>query len=271
MITADCHVHSEFSSDGKAPMEQMIERAIQLGLKKICFTDHIDYDYPVRNGYDFLFTMEEYFDKLSVMKDRYDDRITILTGVELGLQPHIHAKIKSLIENYPFDFIIGSSHMVDHFDPYYPEYWLDKTLEEGIRRYYQTIIDNCKSISDFHVYGHIDYIVRYIPKEYEASYRYSYLDYAEQLDEVLKTIIHSGKGIEINSSGYKYGLDRPHPESAIIKRYRELGGELITIGSDAHKPEHLCYDFEKVSEMLKALGFEYYAVFHQGKPVFEKL
>lgn len=271
MIIADCHVHSEFSSDSKAPMEQIIERAIELGLKKICFTDHVDYDYPARNGIDFLFTIEEYFDKLSIMKDRYNGKITILTGVELGLQPHIHEQIKSLISVYPFDFIIGSSHVVDHLDPYYPEYWVDKTPAEGIRRYYQTIIDNCKATSDFHVYGHIDYIVRYIPKAYESSYRYSYLDYKEQLDDVLKTIIHNGKGIEINTSGYKYGLGRPHPEAEIIKRYRELGGEIITIGSDAHKPEHLCYDFEIVSEMLETLGFTYYAIFQQGKPVFEKL
>ena len=252
-------------------MEQIIERAIALGLKKICFTDHIDYDYPVRDGYDFLFTMEEYFQKLNIMKDHYEGKITILTGVELGLQPHINEQIKSLVRAYPFDFIIGSSHVVDHLDPYYPEYWIDKTPQEGVRRYYQTIIDNCKTTSDFHVYGHIDYIVRYIPKEYEGIYRYSCNDFTEQLDEVLKTIIHSGKGIEINTSGYKYGLGRPHPETKIIKRYRELGGELITIGSDAHKPEHLCYDFEKVSEMLIELGFQYYAVFQQGKPIFEKL
>jgi len=271
LIIADCHLHSDFSSDSEAPMEQMIEKAIALGLKKICLTDHIDYDYPPRGGYDFMFDIDEYINKLNELKKRYQNQIMILTGIELGLQPHLNDQINSLVNAYPFDFIIGSSHIVDHLDPYFPEYWMDKSPEEGIRKYYQTIIDNCKAIDGFHVYGHIDYIIRYIPKKYEASFQYSYYDFKEQLDHVLKTIIDSGKGIEVNTSGYKYGFSHPHPETKILKRYRELGGELITIGSDAHKPEHLCYDFELVPELLKELGFRYYAIFHQGKPIYEKL
>jgi histidinol-phosphatase (PHP family) len=91
------------------------------------------------------------------------------------------------------------------------------------------------------------------------------------LDDVLRTILDCGKGIEINTSGYKYGLGHAHPKTEILKRYRELGGEIITIGSDAHKPEHLCYDFHLVPELLKSLGFTYYTTFVQRKPVFERL
>lgn len=271
LIEADCHMHSNFSNDSKASMEDMIESAIRHGMKEICFTDHMDYDYPIRDGYDFVFDVEEYRTKLKNMKERYQDRITILTGIELGLQPHLKDRITSLIKSYPFDFIIGSSHVVDHYDPYYPEYWADKTVEEGIRRYYETIIENCQAINDFHVYGHIDYIIRYIPKPLTENFHYSYRDYLDLLEEALKIIISHGKGIEVNSSGYKYGLGRPHPDAEVLKLYRELGGELITIGSDAHAPEYLCYDFESVSELLKSLGYRYYAVFHQGKPVFQKL
>ena len=271
MIQADCHMHSNFSSDSKAFMEDMIEGSIRHGMKEICFTDHMDYDYPVRGGYDFVFNIEEYIAKLNEMKSRYRNRITILTGVEVGLQPHLKDRIAALTKNNSFDFIIGSSHVVDRLDPYYPEYWTDKTVEEGIRRYYETIVKNCRVISDFHVYGHIDYIIRYIPKQLAANFHYSYRNYLDLLEEALKIIISNGKGIEVNSSGYKYGLGRPHPDADVLKLYRELGGELITIGSDAHAPEHLCYDFETVSELLQSLGYRYYAVFHQGKPVFQKL
>jgi histidinol-phosphatase (PHP family) len=273
MIIADYHVHSDFSSDSKAPMEQMVERAIQAGLKKLCFTDHMDYDYPAVSNHDFIFDPEAYIKKLDAMKKRYSKQIDILTGIELGLQPHLSDRLTELLRSYPFDFAIGSSHVVDHTDPYYPEYWEGRMIEEGIRRYFESIIENCRVFQGFHVYGHIDYIIRYLPGQLQTPVKtdYSYSDYADLLDEVLKTIISYGKGIEINTSGFKYGHGYAHPKPEIIKRYRELGGELITVGSDAHKPEHLCYNFALVPDLLKSLGFRYYAIFVQGKPVYEKL
>jgi len=272
MIIADYHVHSNFSSDGKATMEQMIEQAIKLGLGKLCFTDHMDYDYPMQTGgHDFVFDPTEYIKKLEEMKKQYYGQIEILTGIELGLQPHLKDRLTALTQSYPFDFFIGSSHVVNHLDPYFPEYWVDRTKEEGIRAYFESIIENCKTFSGFHVYGHLDYIIRYLPGQTTKKATYSYYDYADILDEVLKTIISYGKGIEINTAGFKYGLGFPHPKTEVIKRYKELGGELITIGSDAHTPEHLCYAFDQIPELLQALGFHYYATFVQGKPIFEML
>lgn len=275
MIIADFHVHSDFSSDSKASMEQMIEKAIELGLKKICFTDHMDYDYPEVSEYRFVFDPESYVKKLEELKKKYYKKITVLTGIELGLQPHLSPKLSSLMKEYPFDFAIGSSHVVDHLDPYYPEYWEDKTTEAGIYRYFESILENVKAYQGFSVYGHIDYIIRYVPENIygqpPATTDYEYSKYADILDEVLKTIISYGKGIEVNTAGLKYGLKYPHPIPDVLIRYRELGGELITIGSDAHKPEHLAYDFSLIPDFLKALGYRYYATFEQGKATYEKL
>lgn len=296
MIIADYHVHSDFSSDSTAPMEQMIEMALRLGLKKLCFTDHMDIDYPhSADGYSFVFNLGEYTKKLEELKEQYKNRLEILIGIELGLQPHIPDKMKALTDSYPFDFVIGSSHVVNHIDPYYTAYWEGITEEEGVMRYFESIIDNCKVFQDFNVYGHIDYIVRYTPsmsvykkymmdqqsgKDAAATNRasntpvyqeYSYEKYADILDVVLKTILSYQKGIEINTSGLKYGLGHIHPKTELLKRYKELGGELITIGSDAHKPEHLAYEFEQTAALLRSLGYRYYATFVKGKPVMEKL
>jgi len=274
MIIADYHVHSNFSSDGKAPMEQMIEQAIKLGLKKLCFTDHMDFDFPQRvSGFDYMFDSKEYIKKLEEMKLRYHGQLEILAGIELGLQPHLVDRLTALTQSYPFDFFIGSSHVIDHIDPYYPEYWVNRSKEDGIRAYFESIIKNCRVFNNFHVYGHIDYIIRYIPGQAGALKKmtYFYSDYADLLDEVLKTIISYGKGIEINTAGYKYGLGFPHPKPEVLKRYKELGGEIITIGSDAHRTEHLAYGFDRIPELLKGLGFRYYTTFVQGKPIFEKL
>lgn len=272
MIKSDYHVHSDFSSDGKASMEQMVEQAIRLGLTRLCFTDHMDYDYPQQmSGYDFMFNIEVYRKKLSEIKEKYRSRIEILTGIELGLQPHIADRMSMLTDRCPFDFIIGSTHVADHMDPYYPQYWAGRTKEEGIETFYRTIVENCKVYQGFHVCGHIDYIVRYAPDTKPCYKEYSYERYSDVLDEILKVLLSYGKGIELNTAGYKYGLGHPHPKKEILKRYRELGGEIITIGSDAHRPEHLGNDFERAAELLRSLGYRYYTVFIQGQPVMEPL
>ena len=274
MIKADYHVHSSFSSDSQTPMEEMIERAIQLGLQRLCFTDHMDFDYPHKGDIIFVFDPDAYVSKLQQLKEQYSKQIEILTGVELGLQPmpHVIEYYHSLRQKYSFDYAIGSTHVLDYADPYLPEFWEHRTKEDTLRAYFQSIINHCKLFGNyFNCYGHLDYIIRYVPTEDGRKADYYYEDNADLLDEALKTIIHYGKGIEINTSGYKYGLGYAHPKVAILKRYLELGGEIITVGSDAHKPEHLCYDFHLVPELLKGLGYTYYTTFVGGKPIFEKL
>ncbi|HPU63771.1 MAG TPA: histidinol-phosphatase HisJ family protein [Mobilitalea sp.] len=271
MITADFHVHSDFSADGKARMEDMIKQAIKSGLKTICFTYYMDYDYPKNYGFTFEFDPEDYFNKIELLKEKYKSRIEILAGIELGLQPQVTDAMSRLINAYPFDFIIGSVHVVDHMDPFYPHYWEQISEKEGIYKCFKTIKECCEIYNGFNVCGHIDYIIRYAPSSKVNYTEYAYSDYADIIDEILKTLLKHQKGIELNTSGYKYGLGHPHPKTEILKRYKELGGEIITVGSDAHKPEHLCYDFDRAEALLKELGYKYYTVFREGKPVMVKL
>ena len=153
-------------------------------------------------------------------------------------------------------------------DPYYPEYWQGKTEYQATHRYFEYILETLGAFDDIDVYGHIDYVVRYGPTQAE---NYSYAKYKEILDEILKTLISKNIGLELNTAGLKYGLGFAHPHTDVLKRYRELGGEIITIGSDAHKPEHLAYDFSKVPDILKEAGFDYYTIFKNRTPEFIKL
>lgn len=268
MITADYHVHSDFSSDSTAPMEEMIERAIELGFERICFTDHMDYDFPEDSPLTFEFDPFAYHAKLNLLKEQYQGKIKILKGIELGLRPYLAERYHVLMNQYDFDFAIGSTHLVGTMDPYHQSYWEEVSEEEGITNYFQSIIDNIHAFQDFDVYGHLDYVVRYAPSK---NANYSYEKYRIILDQVLSTIIKADKGIEINTSGYKYGLGQSHPKSDIIKRYLELGGTIITIGSDGHKPEHLAYDFASAREVLLSLGVDSYTIFEGRKPSFIKL
>ena len=267
MIICDSHNHTAFSADCDTPAEKMIEKAIALGLKYISMTDHMDLDFPYPQ-LDFTFSVPEYFKKHEELREKYGNQITLLTGIELGLQPGIYDELKTLLKCWDFDFVIGSSHLVDRLDPYFPEYWSDKTETQGIIRYFETILENVAEFDDIDVYGHIDYIVRYGPTKAE---NYSYQKYQEILDEILKTLISKNIGLELNTAGLKYGLGFAHPHMDILKRYKELGGEILTIGSDGHKPEHLAYDFEKVPAILEECGFKYYTLFKKRKPEFIKL
>ena len=130
--------------------------------------------------------------------------------------------------------------------------------------YYEATLANIRKLDCFDVYGHIDYIVRYAPNKRE---NYSILDYKDIIDEILKLLIENGKGIECNTAGFKYGLGVPNPENYVLKRYHELGGEILTIGSDGHKPEHTAYAFDKVPALLESCGIRYYTVFHNRKPI----
>lgn len=269
MILADFHTHTSFSTDSQTMPNQMIEQAITLGLKKYCITDHMDYLYPHGKAGEFTFDVKEYWNTLSQLKDRYQDQIELLIGVELGLrnEPEIKEEVRTyyrnLTKDYPFDFVLGSSHVLWHFDPYFTEFWDHRTTTQGLIEYFRSISHNASYYDMFQIYGHLDYIIRYIKddvKDYNVS------DYQDIIDEMLKSIITNGKGIECNTSGFKYKLGFPHPKKEILKRYKELGGELLTIGSDGHRPDHIAYDFDTARELLLELGYEYYTVYKEQKP-----
>ena len=266
-ITTDYHLHSEFSEDCNTPMEEMIKKALSLGMTHLCFTEHMDMDYPSDNpdGLSFLLDTHAYREKFLLLQEKYLDKITLLWGVELGIQPHITGKLTDYALSHPFDFIIASSHLLYGADPYYPSFFKHRDEEQVYGDYFSEIIKNIKSFPHFDVYGHLDYIVRYGPNK---DSRYSYEKYRDLFDKLLRTLIENGKGLEINTGGLKYGLRNPHPHQEILMRYRQLGGEIITVGSDAHNTAYLQYEFSTAAQLLSSCGFQYYTIFQNRKPMF---
>lgn len=270
MILADCHVHSEFSSDSQAPLFKIIEQAIAKEMQYFYLTDHHDIDFPIEaaNGLDFQLDTLRYLEALDRLRAEYSDRIEIRTGVELGLMSHITDKLTEYTHQFSFDFIIGSSHLVRGMDPYYPAYYEGRSQKEAYLEYFESIYENIRHFLDFDVYGHLDYVVRYGP---DKSMKWNFSDYSDIFEAILKELIQHGKGIEINTAGLYKGLGYPHPHKDILNMYREMGGEIITIGSDAHSPEYLAYGFNQAEKLLLECGFEYYCLFKNRKPDFYKL
>lgn len=262
-MKADFHMHTKFSTDSCVLPEKMIQSAIKKGLKTICITDHMDKDYDEK-GTQFVFCPKKYFSELKELQEKYRLQIDVRIGVEMGLQSHLKTFINDYVNKYSFDFVIGSVHLIQGKDPYQESEseWNDSTL---YKKGFEEILKCVNQNMDFDVLGHMDYVVRY-GKEKERSYfRKHYMDL---IDEILRSLLTQGKGIELNTAGFKYGLTFAHPHPDILKRYKELGGEIITIGSDAHKPEHIAYDFDRAKEILKCYHFKYYTEFKGRKPIF---
>ena len=270
-ILSDCHIHTIHSGDSKTPMEEMILQGISQGLTTMCFTEHNDFRFPVTNldpKGKFECNAELYFKEFCKYKNKYSDKIKLLFGIELGLQPSAINQNEVYVSKNDFDFIIGSSHLCNGIDPSCTDFYKGRTEEEAYREYFESILENIKNFSEFDVYGHLDYVVRYGPNTDE---KYSYAKYQDIFDEILSLLIIKGKGIEINTGGLKRGMCDLHPCKDIIKRYKKLGGEIITVGSDAHVPNNIAAHFSRAEEVLNDCGFKYYTVFERRTPIFKKL
>lgn len=263
----DYHMHSNFSPDSNTSMENMIEASINLGLKEICFTDHVDYD--INQTDEFVVDYNEYLSKLELMKDKYKDKISIKKGIELGLQNHLIDKYKDDMKKYgsQLDFVICSMHAIDKNDMYYPDYFIGKTQYESYETYYKRLLDIVKNFDDYCVLGHLDLVKRY------GGYKDFLEDklFIDIIEDILKTAIERGKGIEINTSCFRYKLPDLTPSREIITLYKKLGGEIITIGSDSHSTNQIAYEFSQVQSILKDIGFNYLCKFDKMKPSFIKI
>lgn len=264
MIEYDAHMHTQFSTDSEEPMEKMIQASIQCKLRGITFTDHMDYRFPTTYDWQleagekpFQFDFEKYRETIASLREKYKDQIEIHTGVEIGLKSDAYEDNVALSKRSDLEYCIGSIHLIENMDPYYPDFWEAYGEENGLKRYFETTYEQLRNLGEIRIdtVGHLDYITRYLPSGYAF---YQYEKYAELIDEILKIIIERNLILEINTSGYKNGGTMPNPCFEIIKRFRELGGENIIFGSDAHDISRVAADFERAATLAEKAGFRGY-------------
>ena len=259
----DFHLHSNFSVDCKVPAEDMVKQAIKMGLKAICFTDHIDLSLDLDRSKDVLFNIEDYIKEINKLKYTYINEIEVLKGVEFGLQLGLVDKYNEL-SKYPFDFILCSIHSVDGSRIFSKQSSFDEDYEKGQVRYYTEMLNVVKNFDNFDSLAHIDFIDRF--------YKYKDMDFEfsdaakEIVYDILKVIVEKEKALEINTAALRYDMNRFHPQEEILQMYRGLGGELITLGSDAHYTEDLAYGIKDAEKFLKELGFKYLYIYKKRRP-----
>ena len=273
MITADYHMHTHHSGDSTAAMEDMIQSSIDRGLTDICFTEHVDFDYPdcYKGVGKDTFTVDTHDYRNEVMKyrDKYKEKIHVGFGIEIGMQEYLVKENSAYIKENNFDFVIASQHLVSRADPYYKSFWDSDSVENLYNRYFDQVYDNISLFDDFDVLGHLDYLTRYAP---EGDDTYSYERFSYRIDKILIYLIEHGKGLDFNSK--VFGGDRvlpPNPCPQVLSRYKELGGRIITIGSDAHNPKAVAAGFDRMRDIALECGFSEYYTFKNRIPTAHSL
>lgn len=280
---ADYHVHTEYSDDSLYPMEEVVRDAIRLGLDEICFTDHVDYGIkPDWDGPEPIVWRRggsgepdkiplanvdypRYEAEIRKLQEKYRGQITLRMGLEFGMQVHTIPLYEKLFARYPFDFILLSVHQVEDKEFWNQDFQRGRTREEFNRRYYEELLALVRRYRHYSVLAHPDLIARY-----DSAGPWPFEKLRPILTEILKTVIADGKGIEVNTSCHRYGLKDLTPSRDILRLYRELGGTVLTIGSDSHKKEHLGAFIRETMDELKEMGFEQFCTFEGMKPVFHR-
>ncbi|MBQ7220945.1 MAG: histidinol-phosphatase HisJ family protein [Synergistaceae bacterium] len=275
-MKADYHVHSSYSDDSSTSMERQAKQAVRLGLDELCFTDHVDYgvkydhDDPMLQAYpyDSNVNYPEYFPAIDDVRSKFSGKLTVKAGLEFGVQSITIKQYEELYAKYrsKLDFVLLSVHQVDNLAFWNQHYQSGKTQTEYNRGYYEELLRVIQNYHDYSVLAHLDLIVRYNLKG-----AYPFRNVRDVVAEILRTAINDGKGIELNTSSWRYGLTDTQPCREILKLYRELGGEILTLGSDAHSPDYVGAHIDEGREILRGLGFTRFCTFEKMRPVFHTL
>ncbi len=253
----DYHLHSHFSGDCDVPMRSIVQAALQAGIEELCFTDHIDLEYML--GTSFEFDPVVYIKEIQVMQALAGRNLSIRAGVEVGLQAHVLDKTNQIVRANAFDFVIASFHGCEGQDFFFGDFFAGKTPKGALEIYVNEALNMLETYDNFDVLGHLD-----IPKRYsQAVASLAPEKRLDMLRPLLERVIAMGKGIEINTSGWRQPVGVCFPDPLILKAYYDLGGRVITLGSDSHGTDTLCADFSRAVGLLREIGFTEAYRFHK--------
>lgn len=285
---ADYHLHCEYSDDSNEPMENQIQKAITLGLDEMCFTDHVDYGikrdwddpegiiirHAVEHGKEVDLVLAnvnypKYFEALNMYQKKYASSISIKKGLEFGIQSITVDAYEKLYASYQddLDFVLFSMHQVNNLEFWTQDFQKGKTQKEYNDEYYKEIYQTMQIFHHYSCLAHLDLLARY-----DENGIYPFENEKDIIAEILKYAIRDGKGIEINTSSWKYGLKDAQPSRAILKLYKDLGGKIITVGSDAHETKYLASHIKDAYAILKnEIGINEICTFDNMQPIFHKI
>lgn len=267
-FVSDCHCHSSCSFDAVDSVDSMCKRAAELGLYALTITDHCEasgYADPDNSEFgDFSKLIPQSVSEMKSAQKKYYGKVKLLRGIELGQPMQDLKSADTALALDDFDFVLASVHNVANEKDFY---WLDYTEEsayEILSRYFDEVLETAKW-NRFDSLAHLTYPLRYIEGEHKIKINFD--NFSDKIDLILKTLIKNGKALEVNTSGLRQKIGKTLPHDDIIKRFKQLGGEYVTIGSDAHCCKDLGKGITEGLELIKSCGFDKYTVFEKHRPV----
>ena len=272
MFLADYHVHSSCSFDASDRMAAMAKAELKAGVSEICFTDHADIgdSQTMQIGPERFQLPRSQVRQFIEAMEKAPEGIDIKLGLELGEGNHDPARAKRIYAMPEYDFILGSLHNLrGERDFYYLKYESEEQCLALYDRYLEELIE-LAAIPCFDIMAHIGYCRRYMRRQ-GFDIEMDMERFGDRIDTLLRTLIENGRGIELNCSGLSDADPVTYPSVPILRRYRELGGDIVTVGSDAHSPKNAGAGVEEGSELLLANGFRYVASYRHHKAEFKRL
>lgn len=262
-MLVDYHCHTAFSADCNVAMVDQCHAAVARGIRQIAFTEHEDYN--PEDPTSFFFRHDEYWSEVMRCRGRFDGTLIVRAGIEIS-EPHRHRRrVADVLRRYDWDFVLGSLH------------WLTPTIDSCKEAFFTYAGDWRRSFADyfaemralardgdFDVLAHLDYPTRYNRHRFADAFDIG--EFEGLIREVLKALIAAHKGIEINTSPWRKGLSAPNPAPAVLRWYCELGGRLLTLGSDAHATQDVGADIARAARLADAIGFTAIAVYERRQP-----
>lgn len=258
----DMHCHTNFSFDSEQTLDQLCQAMIAQGVENIAITDHIE---PLHPDFDYDITVDwpAWQKAVTEAQEKYPE-LTILRGCEIGDHPQARERIMNDLTPLHLDYHLLSMHLIDgKWDPYNTAYYEGRNRAEAYRLYVESKLEGALNFPDYDALSHIGYVGRYGPypvDELELKYE----DAPELFDQLFRHLIQNGKALEVNTSGIKQ-LRTFMPSTSLLKRYKELGGELFVFGSDCHDPQRAYDRIEEAKELVRSLGGGYQCRFVQRK------
>lgn len=264
----DLHVHTDNSFDGNHSATFLCEKAEFLDLRAVAFTDHCEVD-QFRGNHQYEKRIFQAFFEVAKVHSAFSGKLLVLNGIELG-QPAYDTEIAdNIVGRYDYDQIIASVHNLrGREDFYFMESFKLEEVDALLKEYFDEII-NMLNWGNFDVLAHLTYPLRYFYAKSGITVNMN--DYKKQVDEILRLTAKKDKALEINTGGLRQPLNKLHPEVDVIKRFRELGGKMVTAGSDAHYAEHLAAGIDKAYDAAYAAGFDSITFFQRRTPMTMKI
>ncbi len=260
LLMYDLHIHSNYSIDSRSSMEEMTLTAVEKNMKTIGFADRINLDYTA-NKIDLSFRID---DDINSVKYRYLKEIEVLAGIEIGMQSGLGQRYREKLQDQPLDYIIMSVHSIKGRDIFLDDFLNVLSLDEALSLYYQEVYHSVSNYDEYDILGIFDSIDRYLLLQGQLP---NYDLHFPLIKEILTILIAKGKSLEVNSSALRYGLDCFHPKLPILRLYKDLGGDNITIGSSSNTGENIGFQYRMIEKSLKELGFKHIHIYRKRKRI----